>query len=113
MIKFISMKKKFVLVFVLFLNTMLCFSQTSPISNGNWQDPTIWPGSQIPVNSDDIVIPSGTTIDLTGNISVKSITINGTLQAISGADIQVTTELYISPKLCHPFRPCYAIFEGA
>ncbi|MDA9907189.1 T9SS type A sorting domain-containing protein [Flavobacteriaceae bacterium] len=92
MIKFISMKKKFVLVFVLFLNTMLCFSQTSPISNGNWQDPTIWPGAQIPGNSDDIVIPSGRTISLTGTIAVKSITINGTLQAISGADIQVTTE---------------------
>ena len=86
------MKKEFVMVFTLFLNTMLSFSQISPIGNGSWQDPTIWPGAQIPGNSDDIVIPSGITIDLTGNIDVKSITINGILQAISGADIQVKTE---------------------
>ncbi|MDA9018354.1 T9SS type A sorting domain-containing protein [Saprospiraceae bacterium] len=86
------MKRKFVLVIALFLNTMLSFSQISPIGNGSWQDPTIWPGAQIPGNSDDIVIPSGITIDLTGNIDVKSITINGILQAISGADIQVKTE---------------------
>ena len=90
--KFIIMKRKFVLVIALFLNTMLSFSQISPIGNGSWQDPTIWPGAQIPGNSDDIVIPSGITIDLTGNIDVKSITINGILQAISGADIQVKTE---------------------
>ncbi|MDB4824654.1 T9SS type A sorting domain-containing protein [Saprospiraceae bacterium] len=92
MMKFIIMKRKFVLVIALFLNTMLSFSQISPIGNGSWQDPTIWPGAQIPGNSDDIVIPSGITIDLTGNIDVKSITINGILQAISGADIQVKTE---------------------
>ena len=84
--------KSKLLMLVFSLNTMLCFSQISPISDGNWQDPAIWPGSQIPGNLDDIVIPSATTISLTGNVSVKSITINGTLRAISGADIQVTTE---------------------
>ncbi len=80
------------LVFVISINALLCSAQISPVSNGSWQDSSIWPGDQLPGNSDDVIIPTGFTVGLTGNIAVKSIIVNGTLSAISGASIDLQTE---------------------
>jgi hypothetical protein len=73
----------------LFLTT-LCSAQISPISNGSWQDQNIWPETQLPTPSDEVLIPVGFVIELAGNIKVKNITINGRLTAISS--IQLETE---------------------
>jgi len=73
-------------------NTMLCVAQISPVNNGSWQDSSIWTGGQLPGASDDVIIPGGFLIDLTGNVQAKSITLNGTLRAIPGASIQLETE---------------------
>ena len=80
------------LILAFILNTLLCFGQISPVSNGSWQDPSIWPGAQLPGNFDEVVIPVGFTVGLTGNVAVKSITVNGTLSGISGASIDLQTE---------------------
>ena len=80
------------LILAFTLNTLLCFGQISPVSNGSWQDPSIWPGVQLPGSSDEVVIPVGFTVGLTGNIAVKSITVNGTLSAISASSIDLQTE---------------------
>jgi len=60
---------------------MLCASEITLITNGSWQDHSIWPGSQLPGVSDDVVIPAGITIDLSGTIEVKSITVHGILRS--------------------------------
>lgn len=73
-------------------NTMLWAAEISPINDGSWQEHNVWPGGQLPGASDDVIIPAGFLINLTGNIEVKSITINGTLRAIPGASIQLETE---------------------
>lgn len=80
------------LILAFTLNTLLCFGQISPVSNGSWQDPSIWPGVELPGSSDEVVIPVGFTVGLTGNIAVKSITVNGTLSAISASSIDLQTE---------------------
>ncbi len=80
------------LVILLGFNTMLCAAQISPNNNGSWQDQSIWPGGQLPGDSDDVIIPAGFVIDLTGNIEVKSITINGTLSAVKDAPIDLKVE---------------------
>ena len=73
-----------------FIFTTLCSAQISPISNGRWQDKSIWPSAQLPSLSDDVLIPVGFKIELNGNIKVKTITINGKLKAVSS--IQLETE---------------------
>ena len=74
------------------MNTMLYAAKISPVNNGSWQDQSIWPSGQLPSATDEVTIPAGFSIDLTGNIDVKSITINGTLRASSGASIQLGAE---------------------
>ena len=71
---------------------MLWAAEISPIGDGSWQDSNIWPGNQLPSDLDDVVIPTGFLVELTGNIEVKSITINGTLRTAAGASIQLETE---------------------
>ena len=79
-------------ILVCCFNTILWAAEIKPISNGNWQDQSIWPGSQFPGASDDVIIPAGFLIDLTGNIEVKSITVNGTLRAVKDASIDLKVE---------------------
>lgn len=70
----------------------ISMAQISPISNGSWQQSGIWPGSQVPGTSDEVLIPVGMTVDLAGNIVVKSITINGTLRALPGTSVEIEAE---------------------
>ncbi len=73
-------------------NTMLWAAEISPDTNGSWQDSSIWPGDQLPGANDDVIIPTGFSIDLTGTIEVKSITVNGTLRAVKDASIDLKVE---------------------
>jgi hypothetical protein len=73
-------------------NTALWAAEITPVNNGSWQDQSTWPGGQFPGASDDVIIPAGFLIDLTGNIEVKSITINGTLRAVKDASIDLKVE---------------------
>jgi hypothetical protein len=71
---------------------MLWAAEITPVNNGSWQDQSTWLGGQFPGASDDVIIPTGFLIDLTGNIEVKSITINGTLRAVKDASIDLKVE---------------------
>ncbi len=77
---------------VAFFLPVLLYAQLSPLSNGSWQNPAIWPNSQLPSAADTVVIPAGLNIGLTGNIAVKTLTINGSLKAVLGASIQLQAE---------------------
>ncbi len=73
-------------------STLLRAAEISPVKDGSWQDQNIWSGGQLPGENDDVVIPVGLSIILTGKIEVKSITINGILRAQNDASIDLKTE---------------------
>lgn len=73
-------------------HTMLWAAQVSPVSNGNWQDSSTWPGGQFPGTNDDVTIPVGISIGLSGTVAVKSITVNGVLQSLNSGPIDLKAE---------------------
>ena len=79
----INTPKRLALLVLLFFtfNSMLCAAEITPVANGSWQDQSTWSGGQLPGVSDDVVIPAGIIIDLTGTIEVKSITVHGILRS--------------------------------
>ena len=70
-------------------STLLRAAEISPVKDGSWLDQNIWSGGQLPGENDDVVIPVGLSIILTGKIEVKSITINGILRAQNDASIDL------------------------
>jgi hypothetical protein len=81
---------------LLFIFSMLfCFgfsngATITSTGTGNWTAATSWIGGTIPTINDDVIIASGSTITLNTNVSIKSLTINGTLLA-SGDPIVSTS----------------------
>ncbi|MBF4517186.1 T9SS sorting signal type C domain-containing protein [Flavobacterium sp. ANB] len=81
---------------LLFIFAMLfCFgfsngATITSTGTGNWTSTTSWIGGIVPTINDDVIIAAGSTITLTTNISVKSLTINGTL-LVSGDSVVSTS----------------------
>ena len=94
-----SMLNSSLLLLLCVLNSLLWAAEIKPVNNGSWQDQNIWPGGQLPGVNDDVVIPVGFSIILTGTIKVKSITINGVLQAQNDASIDLKTGVFLSMEL--------------
>jgi hypothetical protein len=67
-----------------------------PIASGLWNNTAIWPGGKLPTAADDVTIPAGKTVTLVGPCVAKSLTVNGTLNAVNyqpiGAWIKLETE---------------------
>lgn len=83
------MKKNVLLLFILVLVQSTCFSQkTYTGTSGNWNVAANWTPSGVPTATDDVIIPSGKTVAITVNASVKSLTISG---AVTLADNLVLT----------------------
>lgn len=83
------MKKNILLLFILVLVQSTCFSQkTYTGTSGNWNVAANWTPSGVPTATDDVIIPSGKTVAITVNASVKSLTISG---AVTLADNLVLT----------------------
>lgn len=66
----------------LFFGLLICFAShaaiiTSTAGGGNWTTGTSWVGGVAPAATDDVIIVSGATINLTTNQTCKSLTING------------------------------------
>ncbi|NJX14438.1 G8 domain-containing protein [Tamlana crocina] len=66
------------------------------INNGSWQETSTWSTGVIPSINDDVLIPTGITVNLVGVAKAKTITVNGILKGISGqvnnAEIDLETE---------------------
>lgn len=67
-----------------------------PVADGLWSNPGIWPGSQLPSQNDDVIIPAGRTVTLVGICRAKTIRVDGTLNAVNwqsgGAWIDLKTQ---------------------
>ncbi len=68
----------------------------SPIKDGIWSDPSIWPNGMIPNSSDDVIIPADLSLILLGECSAKSIRVFGELSAYTnqsqGSSFQLSAE---------------------
>ncbi|KQX12982.1 T9SS sorting signal type C domain-containing protein [Flavobacterium sp. Root420] len=76
------MDKKLLLIF--FMLFCFGFSNGATITStgtGNWTSSTSWIGGVLPTANDDVIIGTGSSITLSTNVSLKSLTINGTLFA--------------------------------
>jgi hypothetical protein len=76
------MDKKLLLIFLM----LFCFgfsngATITSTGNGNWTSTASWNGGILPTANDDVIIATGSSITLSSNVSVKSLTINGTLFA--------------------------------
>ncbi len=67
-------------------------------SSTAWNNGANWSGSSVPVNGDDIVIPTGLTNYplLSGNTTVRSITLNGGTFSTNSYTLSVTTSITIN-----------------
>ena len=74
------------------IHTLLFAAEIKPVVNGDWQDNTTWDGGQLPGVNDEVVIPEGFDVSLTGTIEVKSITVQGILRAQNQSPIHLKTE---------------------
>jgi len=67
-----------------------------PLQSGFWQNAAIWPNGILPTLNDEVSIPAGIVIELSGIIEVKVVEVHGTLKAvytpIQDAWIEMTTK---------------------
>jgi len=81
------------LCFLIFIQSTL-LSQITPIQNGNWDDPQIWPAATLPTIIDYVQIPAGMEITMAGNMEAYAIDVGGILKAINqtGSPSNITVE---------------------
>ncbi|RYY89795.1 MAG: T9SS type A sorting domain-containing protein [Chitinophagaceae bacterium] len=75
-------KPLFATLLFLFCSGIAKSADITAIASGNWNNASTWQGG-VPGSADDVTIPSGLTVTLTGNVSIKSLTINGVLDAVN------------------------------
>ena len=62
------------------------------VNDGLWLDANTWNGGQVPNALDDVTIPAGVNVTISGNIFAKTITVNGVLRAAGDASVSLETE---------------------
>jgi len=63
------------------------------IANGDWNNATTWSTNQIPTSSDDVTIPKGFTVLLSGTSNARTINVYGTLTPKNlTTDFSITTK---------------------
>lgn len=71
----------------------IALASTSAISNGDWNNTATWSTNQIPTALDDVTIPTGIRVTLSGNMAARSVMIDGTLSPFSlTTDFELTTK---------------------
>jgi len=68
-------------------------SITSVANGGEWTNPNTWFPIGVPTSTDDVIISTGSTVTLSGNITVNSISVMGTLKPYTNTtDFSITTK---------------------
>ena len=63
------------------------------IADGPWNSASTWSTNQIPTSADDVTIPTGIRVTLSGTMNAKTIGINGTLSPFNlTTDFDLTTK---------------------
>lgn len=68
---------KSILTLLTLLISVLSFSQTTSITDGDWNNPSIWSTSSVPGNNTNVIV--GHNVTITTNAKCKNLTINDTL----------------------------------
>lgn len=90
---------KSILLIAFAIGTTLCHSATitATIPGGNWNSGTSWVGGIVPISGvDDVIIPAGSTITITGTVNFNGIiTVGGTLSLQSSGFGNLTPGLLL------------------
>ncbi|MGB1074514.1 MAG: G8 domain-containing protein, partial [Flavobacteriales bacterium] len=81
----------------LFVLLLLSFSvalanPVSAVADGHWNNPLTWEDGLVPGSSDQVTIPTGITVELSGTHSAQTLTVNGTLRAAGDASVDLSAE---------------------
>lgn len=66
---------------VLFLPLCSLAGTITAVSSGSWSNNGTWNTGSLPGNGDDVVIPSGISVTLSSDVSMKSLSLDGSLDA--------------------------------
>ena len=92
------MKKLLILLFSIFVH-FAAFAVTKTYvgaSNGNWSIATNWSPNGIPTASDDVIIPSGKTVIITGTCYAFSLSLSGILNMNDASRFDVTNDFSVN-----------------
>ncbi|WP_124981026.1 G8 domain-containing protein [Nonlabens xiamenensis] len=65
----------------------------SAVNDGVWNNPATWSNNQIPTSADDVTIPAGVTVSLSGAIQARTIMVEGILTTETlTADFDMSTK---------------------
>ncbi|SFB94508.1 Por secretion system C-terminal sorting domain-containing protein [Algibacter lectus] len=65
----------------------------SAVSNGDWNSTATWSTNQIPSNLDDVIIPNGIRVTLSGTMEARSVSVSGILSPFNlTTDFELITE---------------------
>ncbi|MDN3664004.1 G8 domain-containing protein [Algibacter miyuki] len=65
----------------------------SAISNGDWNSNSTWSTNQVPSNIDDVIIPNGIRVTLSGTMEARSVSVSGILSPFNlTTDFELITE---------------------
>ncbi|MGB5983196.1 MAG: G8 domain-containing protein [Nonlabens sp.] len=69
------------------------FTTVSAVSTGLWNDASTWSNNQVPTSTDDVMIPAGIRVALSGSSVARTVSVDGTLSIQS-----LTTDFDLSTK---------------
>ena len=71
-------------------NTLLSISA---IANGDWNNNSTWSNGQVPTTIDDVIIPNGIRVTLSGTMEARSVSVSGILSPFNlTTDFELITE---------------------
>jgi len=93
---FYNSRKEFIVFFFLIsLNTLFGQTKTYIGSNGSWNTASNWSPNGVPTATDAVVIPDG-TVTISSNVTVKSISVTGTLKIDTAIQFTVNNDFTIT-----------------
>ena len=90
---------------ILSLTFLICTIQTfaatrtySGLSGGNWLVATNWSPTGVPVAGDDVYIPAGKTVIVTGNLGpvIRTVVVEGVIDLTDNGKLEVSTGAYLN-----------------
>lgn len=87
-----------VILIILMINDQTFAATKTAAANGNWSTAATWTPSGVPVAADDVIIPSGRTVTVNNNYTIRDVTVQGggTLTITSGKKLTMTGHLSVN-----------------